>query len=284
MAKITSLTELTEVADDDLLVAVDKSDTSMADSGTDKKVKKVNLLKGLVPENGWIPAGETCSYASADDPTYTMYVSGNATTYLWAGMRFKCTQTTDRMFIITAVGTYDSGNNRTPITLYGGTDFDLANATISNPYYSPVKCPYGFPMNPEKWSVRMTDTTERSQDDPTTNVYYNLGSLSMSIPTGIWELEFGGLARAKIAAAGSVGIQLGVSTSNNSVSHSNLLTEGYGNGTIDEGNFLTRSAVITQTSKATWYVISSTRNIQVTRIGIRNNVITFTFTATCAYL
>ena len=48
MANITSLTELTEVADDDLLVAVDKSDTTMADSGTDKKVKKSSLAKSLL--------------------------------------------------------------------------------------------------------------------------------------------------------------------------------------------------------------------------------------------
>ena len=75
MAKTTSLAELTDVASDDLLVVVDKSDTSMADSGTDKKVQKVNLLKGLVPENGWTPAGETWTYAS---PT-TFTISGDKT-------------------------------------------------------------------------------------------------------------------------------------------------------------------------------------------------------------
>jgi len=48
MAKITSLAEITEVASDDLLVVVDKSDTSMADSGTDKKVKKSSLAKSLL--------------------------------------------------------------------------------------------------------------------------------------------------------------------------------------------------------------------------------------------
>jgi len=50
-AKITELAELTDVASDDLLVVVDKSDTSMADSGTDKKVQKSNLLKGLTVSN-----------------------------------------------------------------------------------------------------------------------------------------------------------------------------------------------------------------------------------------
>jgi len=139
------------------------------------------ILKGSI--GGWISIPVTCVYASADDPTYTMYVAGNATTYLWAGMRFKCTQTTDRMFIITAVGTYDSGNNRTPITLYGGTDFDLANATISNPYYSPVKCPYGFPMSPAKWSV---SGNMDSSGTVTARSYSTTATIS--VPIGSWRL------------------------------------------------------------------------------------------------
>jgi hypothetical protein len=145
MAKITSLAELTEVADDDLFVLVHKSDTSMADSGTDKKVQKVNLLKGLVPENGWIPAGETWTYNSADDPTYTFTISGDKTDKYSAGMRIKLTQTTAKYFIITKVA-YSSPN--TTITVYGGTDYDLANAAITSPYYSTQKAPQGFPLNP----------------------------------------------------------------------------------------------------------------------------------------
>jgi hypothetical protein len=46
--KITDLTELTESASDDLLVIVDKDDTTMGDSGTDKKIQAGNLGNSLV--------------------------------------------------------------------------------------------------------------------------------------------------------------------------------------------------------------------------------------------
>jgi len=64
MANITSLTELTEVADDDLLVAVDKSDTTMADSGTNKKVKKSSLAKSLL--DFFYPVGTIYETTSSD--------------------------------------------------------------------------------------------------------------------------------------------------------------------------------------------------------------------------
>jgi len=69
MAKITSLAELTEVADDDLLVVVDKSDTSMADSGTDKKVKKSSLAKSLL--DFFYPVGTIYETTSSDLDTTT---------------------------------------------------------------------------------------------------------------------------------------------------------------------------------------------------------------------
>lgn len=138
MAKITSLAELTDVASDDLLVVVDKSDTSMSDSGTDKKVQKVNLLKGLVPENGWTPAGETWTYASAT----TFTISGDKTGKYQKGDKIKLTQTTDKFFSVIGVS-YSSPN--TTVTVTGGSDYSLANATITSPYFSKIENPQGFP-------------------------------------------------------------------------------------------------------------------------------------------
>jgi microcystin-dependent protein len=77
-AKITSLAELTEVADDDLLVVVDKSDTTYSASGTDKKVKKSNLIKDTVP------AGVVDMFAGSTAPSGYLLCDGSAvnrTTY-----------------------------------------------------------------------------------------------------------------------------------------------------------------------------------------------------------
>ena len=43
--KVTDLDALTSVADDDLLMVVDVSDTTDSDDGTSKKITKANLVK-----------------------------------------------------------------------------------------------------------------------------------------------------------------------------------------------------------------------------------------------
>ena len=102
MAKITSLAELTDVASDDLLVVVDKSDTSMADSGTDKKVKKSNLIKDTVP------AGVVDMFAGSTAPSGYLLCDGSAVSR----------STYSKLF--TAIGTtYGSGD--------GSTTFNLPN-------------------------------------------------------------------------------------------------------------------------------------------------------------
>jgi len=76
-------------------------------------------------DDGWRAAGETWTYASADDPTFTFTISGDKTSKYSPGMRIKLTQTTVKYFIITAVS-YSAPN--TTVTVYGGTDYDLVNA------------------------------------------------------------------------------------------------------------------------------------------------------------
>ena len=49
-----------------------------------------------------------------------------------------------KYFIITGVS-YSSPS--TTLTLYGGTDYDLANSAIIEPYFSMAKTPYCFPLD-----------------------------------------------------------------------------------------------------------------------------------------
>src|SRR6185503_19345707 len=94
---------------------------------------------------GWIPAAETWTYASADSPTFTFTITGDKTGKYSAGMRIKLTQTTAKYFLITAVS-YSAPN--TTVTVYGGTDYTLANAAITLPFYAIVQSPFGFPRSP----------------------------------------------------------------------------------------------------------------------------------------
>ncbi|WP_442766606.1 hypothetical protein, partial [Mitsuokella multacida] len=113
--------------------------------------------KGDTPDtpdtpDAWI-AGETWTYLGADAPTYTFTISGDKTSKYSPGMRIKLTQTTVKYFIIVAVS-YSYPN--TTVTIYGGTDYTLENAAITDPYYSMVKAPAGFPLDPAKWTVSAT--------------------------------------------------------------------------------------------------------------------------------
>ena len=233
--------------------------------------------------NGWTPALETWTYASADDPTYTFTISGDLTDKYSAGMRIKLTQTTAKYFIITKVA-YSSPN--TTITVYGGTDYDLANATITNPYYSVVKAPQGFPLDPDKWSVEQTDSSLRSQDTPTASTWYNLGTTNcqLSIPIGIWEVSFKVCVAVVAPSATIQDIANCLSTTNNSMSDSDFYVQSYTNDTIYLGvtHFVKKTLVLT--SKTTYYLNTRTTKPSMSNFQLDNSSAPSIIRATCAYL
>jgi hypothetical protein len=244
---------------------------------------KASELNGLL--TGWIPAGETWTYAGADDPTFTFKVSADVTGKYSAGMKIKLTQGTVKYFIITAVSTYSGGN--TTITVYGGTDYDLANATISNPYYSPVKCPYGFPMSPAKWSVAVNYTSDFSQSPTTGGVWYN--ATSINIPVGLYNVSYSIPLGTSLNGLSSI-CKATLSTANNSESDSyftsvvRVRNTGVAGGEIIETVKTVRvEKVLELSSKTTYYLNAMTdvgANISIRGTSYHPAVIT----AVCAYL
>lgn len=88
--------------------------------------------------DGWIGANETWTYASAT----TFTVASDVTSKYRVGDKIKLTQTTAKYFYLVAIS-YSAPN--TTITVTGGTDFTLANAAITSPFYSKLETPQGFP-------------------------------------------------------------------------------------------------------------------------------------------
>lgn len=265
--------------------AADYLVTYDASAATSKKVLLSVLASVLsavgIPSDGWVAAGETWTYASADDPTYTFTISGDKTAKYQAGMRIKWTQTTVRYAIITKVA-YSAPN--TTITLYGGADYDLDNAAISNPYYSPVKCPFGFPMDPAKWTVEYTDTSLRTQATPTTDTWYNINTAKLDIPIGAWRVSY------KVAAhpsdSGSTGwlCQTTLSTANNSASDADFTTYFYAGPHTDYIDTHYVEKHVTLTSKTSYYLNTLVTNAGLDNLYNRNDKAKLFIRAVCAYL
>jgi len=237
----------------------------------------------------WITIADTATYDSADDPTYIMSIDADMTSILSVGMRIKLTQTTVKYFIITVVGAYSGG--ATLITLYGGTDYDLANASISDLYYSSSKIPFGFPADPSKWTVLVTDATDRSQGSCATGTWYNIGSEQISIPIGIWYTAYKVRTYGYQASETSPWINVALSTANNSMSDNNWETGGYtghGNANFDLGQSLFCAGIINVASKTTLYLIarwSSAANATMYFLnGPDGGGHPLSISATCAYL
>ena len=202
---------------------------------------------------GWQYDVSNWTYASADAPTFTATASGDLTGVYSPGMRIKLTQSsTIKYFLITGVS-YSSPN--TTITLYGGTDYSLANSTISKVYISSQKAPHGFPLDPNKWTVELSYASIVSQSNPVGGTWYNLGSLSFSVPIGVWNVEYHIPAYFTGGASTSTA-QFTISTSNNSESDADFtsILGGHGGGNA-HGATVTKSKALSLTSKTTYYVI-----------------------------
>jgi len=242
---------------------------------------KASELNGIL--SGWIPAGETWTYNSADDPTYTFKVNADVTGKYSAGMKIKLTQTTVKYFIITAVSAYSGGY--TTITVYGGTDYDLAEAGITNPYYSMVKSPQGFLMNPDKWSVVTTYTSNGEQTSPTVNVWYNIGSVSLSIPVGVWDVSYKCEGQHYRTSGDSwCSIYATLSTANNSESDADFTCHGFARNVLEFSSALTTRKIVSVASKTPYYLNFKTDQADTAGLHHYGGLTKTIVKAICAYL
>jgi hypothetical protein len=269
-------------AGDLLLVTRDPSGTPSSKVITRETLQ--SILDWIADENTW-------TYSSADDPTFIISVDADMTGLIGVGNRIELVQSgSTKYFIVTAVGTYSGG--ATLITVFGGTDFDLANETISSPRYSRVKAPFGFPLDRSKWRVTLTDTTARDQSSPTQGAWYNIGSVSMDVPIGQWRLYWTGAVQVQATTSGTAlvaGFAGALSTSSSvssddeligrfTFSFPNTVTNGLGRAAIF------KEKLVTLTSKTTYYTIINTGAAGVTTLSFPNSIVALVIVAESAYL
>jgi len=243
--------------------------------------------------NGWVEADETWTYVSTDDPTGVFKVNADVTGKYSPAMRIKMTNGGNTIHgIITKVGTYGGDQSGyTYITFLHEIDptdnsalYLMANSAISNPYYSSVKCPYGFPMNPDKWRVRVTDSNLRSQSSPVSGTWYNIGSPSISIPIGLWNVSYSVSAIMGASSASDLGLYTTLSTSNNSASDNDFTTRSYVGNVLYLSTTFTREKVLLLGSKTIYYLNTRGIHPNINLLRNDNHESPLILTATCAYL
>ena len=122
--KISALTAWTTPIGADYVPVVDSAGVAT------KRITLTNL--GLI--DGWIPASETWTYASAS----TITVPSGAASKYSIGDKIKWTQTGVRYGVIVAVAD-------TLLTIQVTTDYVVSDAAISANYYSKQLNPLGYP-------------------------------------------------------------------------------------------------------------------------------------------
>lgn len=247
-------------------------------------IKQRQIAGGL---DGWIPAEETWIYASADDPTFTFTVGADVTTKYSVGMKIKLTQGTVKYFIITAISAYSGGN--TTITVYGGTDYDLADSAISANAYSMMRTPVGFPMSPDKWRVYVPITSTSTQNNPTSNTWYNVGTTTaqINIPIGSWDVYYKATVVTVVSSSRTLTHASTLSTANNTNALPAVFQCTAYNDTVPSffaSTFFARGNIII-TTKATYYLnLRAICDVGITSITLDATNTPCCIVATCAYL
>jgi hypothetical protein len=203
--------------------------------------------------------------ASADDPTYTITFAGvDLTNIISEGFRISWKQNAlTRYGFISKAPTYSAGNTTvTILTICGDASanydvLDTGTYAISEVKFSAAKSPLGFPMSPTLWTVSLSDANYRVQATPTINTYYNLGSLSLAMPIGSWDVSFTAICELSKSTAMDMYGKAALSTSASSVSDTDLLT-GLRGGDAYQWVAAYVQKRLSVTTKTTYYAIIST--------------------------
>lgn len=233
--------------------------------------------------SGWVTISDTHSYSSWDSTNKTGVVTipSDGTTKYSAGVRYRISQATGgtKYFIITKV-------TSTTLTLYGGTDYTLTNETISSPAYTVVKAPFGFPLDPAKWTV---SGNIGSSDRSTASSTYTSFTDTFSIPIGSWRLSlkiFGIVStdastsnRGAFITASSDG-----STETNPKLTVNFWAKSPSAAVINVGGSATSDDTVTVSSATTFTMLGKTSSGVGSAQMLGSTIAPSTFKAVCAYL
>lgn len=209
-------------------------------------------------QSGWNYANETWTYASVDDPTGVITISGDKTGKYSLGMRIKFTNGGNVIYGIITKISYSSPN--TTLTFLHEINPStskalhlIQNSAITNVYYSSAKAPFNFPISPLSWTVITSNSTQKNQSSPAEGTWYYTG-VSANIPIGVWELSYDTFLMAARSVAGFCNPNITLSDTIAAPNAEFLNVYEY-NSILQTGFISTSKAnTISLTSKTTYYL------------------------------
>lgn len=180
-------------------------------------------------------------------------------------------------------------STNTTVTVFTGTDYNIPNMTLTNPYYSSHRAPYGFPSSKTKWLVAVIDRTLNNRSSPTQNVWYNENSIQIILPTGEWGISFGAVAAAYRTSNGQANARVTLSSANNTQEDIRYTVGAGGRGTTDGTQFglaifVTKEFPYTTSTQVTLYRNYSVTDANITNFYNDHSSSEGYITAECAYL
>lgn len=167
------------------------------------------------------------AFHSIDDPTGVCAVASDATLYLSVGMRIKLEnggnviygiitkiEYSDPVTMVTFLHEINPGSNQAQNL--------LQNSPIESAYFSSMRFPFGFSADFRRWALELVDSTQYPQASPVPLTYYNIGSLSLSIPIGLWDVRFGGYVVINGSTQNRHTFHATLSAQNNAPTHEEL--------------------------------------------------------------
>lgn len=276
---ITDGEEVTDSLDKLDIALKDVDDAKQPNLVSGTNIKTINgtpiLGSGNLPTD-WNVLNVTLTYASADSPTFVANTSVDLTSIISVGMKLRLTQTTVKYFIVTAI-------TSTSITLYGGTDYTLANVGIVDVRYSFVKAPFGFPLNPEKWTVTASFNTNVPQTSALANTWYNLNSALISVPIGLWKMEYSVIAQSGAGSSEDRYLNVTLSTANNSQSNP-AYSNQFAQPACTFSRFPFYKEFIFSTASKILLYLNTMSNVAVESLSNLGNETPTIIKAVCAYL
>lgn len=242
---------------------------------------------------GWTAETNTWTFSSADAPIYVVSVNADMTAVISVGMRIRLVHNAaTKYFIVHAVGAFSAG--ATLLTLYGGTTYTLSATAITATYYSSEKVPFGFPANPDNWTVSATSTSNCTVATPAANTWYGGALLtpagpSIAVPIGSWlaTKDCVGFVIITIAAIGAISIRTTLSNANNTESDNEFHSITLATmpiGTVQQFSSHWRQKIITVSVKTTYFVNVLTGATGATNISLRGDIAKTIIKLVSAYL